>query len=209
MAEPSTAIILTNVFPILLRYVVLAILYMILFIQFKKPTIQFILFIIALILIILTCIFLFKDISSTPLLTKSIYDLYLSTDPAESRNVLTKFFVIIMILTVLLFIASFSIVLAVFDYGKKTTNDYNSYTMTPNNTLLLNQFKASFRTYIIYLAFFAFFIIYSHTEGAAKKFMYNTACIILSIIVVISSSYCCVAAVKFLDNKKHRRQLYQ
>ena len=186
-SEPPTALILTDMFPTIMRYMIMLILYVIVFTQFKKANIQFILFIVVFILNFFTILFLYKEFISTPLLMKSFFEIY----------------------TELLFICSLSIILVVFDYGKKSTNDFKSYVMTPNNRLLLEQFKTAFRTYMVYLTIFVYFMIYSHTEGAVKKFMFNFASVALSIVLMLTSSYCCIAAVKFLDNKKHRRQLYK
>jgi hypothetical protein len=208
-SEPPAALVLTNMFPTIMRYMIMLMLYIIVFTQFKKPNIQFILFIIVFILNFFTILFLYKEFISTPLLMKSFFELYTEKDPPSSRNSATKFFVMIITLTALLFICSLSIILVVFDYGKKSTNDFKSYVMTPNNKLLLEQFKTAFRTYMVYLTIFVYFMIYSHTEGAVKKLMFNFASVALSIVLIITSSYCCAAAVKFLDNKKFRRQLYQ
>ena len=208
-SEPPTALILTDMFPTIMRYMIMLILYVIVFTQFKKANIQFILFIVVFILNFFTILFLYKEFISTPLLMKSFFEVYTERDPPSSRNWLTKFFVIIIGLTALLFICSLSIILVVFDYGKKSTNDFKSYVMTPNNSLLLEQFKTAFRTYMVYLTIFVYFMIYSHTEGAVKKFMFNFASVALSLVLMVTSSYCCIAAVKFLDNKKHRRQLYK
>ena len=208
-SEPPMAIILTNIFPTIMRYMIMLILYVIVFTQLKKPNIQFILFIIVFILNFFTVLFLYKEFISTPLLMKSFFELYTADEPLENRNWMTKFFVIIIALTALLFICSLSIIVVVFDYGKKSTNDFKSYVMTPNNKILLNQFITTFRTYMVYLAIFVFFLVYSHTEGPVKRFMYNFAAVLLSVVLMATSSYCCIAAVRFLDNKKYRRQLYQ
>lgn len=209
MAEPSAALVMTDVFPTVMRYLIMALLYIIVFTQFKKPNIQFILFIFVFILNFFTVLFLYKEVVSTPLLMKNMFDLYASNESQDTRNVFTKFFVLIIVLTALLFVCSLAIILVVFDYGKKSTNDFKSYVMTPNNSLLLNQFKASFRTYMVYLSIFVFFVIYAHTEGAVKTFMFNIASVVLSAILIITSSYSCMAAVKFLGNKQNHRQLYQ
>lgn len=208
-SELPVSIVLTNLFPTIMRYMIILILYVIVFVQFNKANIQFILFIIVFILNFFTILFLYKEFISTPLLMRDFFEVYTERDPMSSRNWMTKFFVMIIGLTALLFICSLSIILVVFDYGKKSTDDFKSYVMTPNNALLLEQFKTSFRTYMVYLTIFVYFIIYSYTEGAVKKFMFNFASVALSVVLMITSSYCCVAAVKFLDNKKHRRQLYQ
>jgi hypothetical protein len=208
-SEPPAALVLTNMFPTVMRYMIMIILYAIVFIQFKKANIQFVLFIVVFILNFFTIMFLYKEFVSTPLLMKSVFDLYTEKDPQSIRNSATKFFVVIIGLTALLFIASLSIILVVFDYGKKSTDDFKSYVMTPNNKILLDQFKTAFRTYMVYLTIFVFFVIYAHTEGAVKTFMFNVASAALSIVLMITSSYCCIAAVQFLNNKKYQRQLYQ
>jgi hypothetical protein len=195
-----------NVFPTLFRYLVLAVLYFTVFNNFSKPSIQFILFMVVLILHVFSCVFIFKDLTSTPLLTRAIYD---QITEGDLNNWMTKWFVIIVGLTLLLFIASFSIILAVFDYGKKTTNNYESYTLTPSNTQILNQFEFSFASYLIYTAILVYFIIYAHTTGRIKTLMFNIACVVLSVIIIITSVYCCVGAVYFLGNRTHHRQLYQ
>jgi cbb3-type cytochrome oxidase subunit 3 len=141
-SELPTALILTNMFPTIMRYMIMIILYVIVFTQFKKPTFQFIFFIIVFILNFFTILFLYKEFISTPLLMKSFFEIYTERDPISSRNWATKFFVAIIALTALLFICSLSIILVVFDYGKKTTNDYKSYSMTPLNKKILERCKS-------------------------------------------------------------------
>jgi hypothetical protein len=196
----------SNIFPTLFQYLVLVFLYFIVFDNFKKPSIRFIIFIIVFILHVFTVIFLFKDITSTPLLMRSLYD---QIAEGDLKNWMTKYFVVIMGLTSLLFIASFSIILAVFDYGKKSTNNYKSYTMTPENEILLKKFEKSFKSYLIYLLMMVYFIIYAHSSGRTKIMLFNIACVILSVIIIITSVNCCMVSVKFLDNRKYKRQLYQ
>jgi hypothetical protein len=208
--EQSDAVILTDLFPTIMRYMIMFILYIIVFVQFKKANIQFILFIIVFILNFFTILFLYKEFISAPQLMKSFFNLYRFDEVNEHRNWLTKFFVIIIGLTSLLFICSLSIILVVFDYGKKSTNDFKSYVMTPNNQILINQFISAYRTYMIYMTIFVYLLIYTHVMNPAiKRVMFNFAAIVLCIVLMVSSSYCCYAAVKFLDNKKHRRQLYK
>jgi len=77
------------------------------------------------------------------------------------------------------------------------------------NLALINDFELSFQTYMIYLSIFIYFIIFAHTQGTAKVLMFNIACIIMSIIILYMSVYGCYLSVKFLDNKKYKRQLYQ
>lgn len=200
----------TNIFPTIFRYLVLIGLYVIVFSKIRQNSLQFILFIVIFVLNFFTIIFMARDILATQQLVKNIYGLYSPGDETTPYyNPLSKFFVIIMLATALLFVCSLSIILAVFDYGKKTTNNFKSYTMTPANTELLNKFKDSFRVYMVYLCLFVFFIIYSHTEGPTRQLMFNAACILMSLILLITSIYCCVAAVRFLKIRQNNRQLYQ
>lgn len=200
----------SNIFPTIFRYLVLIGLYVLVFMNFKQNSLQFILFIVVFILNIFTIIFIGRDIMVTPQLVKNIYGLYKQGDEnTPYYNPFAQFFVLIMLATILLFVCSLSIILAVFDYGKKTTNNYKTYTLTPSNNQLLSQFKESFRTYMVYLCIFSFFIIYSHSEGPTRQIMFNIGCILLSLILIITSIYSCVAAVRFLKVKQLNRQLYQ
>jgi hypothetical protein len=196
-------------FPILFRYIVLALLYVIVFANFSKVSIQFLLFMVIMILNFFLVIFVGRDMINSAGLMKAVYGTFTEMDAPEYKNPFVVYFVWIIGLTVLLSVCSISIVLAVFDYGKKTTNDFISYTLTPANTLLINQFEVSYQTYIIYLALFVYFVIFAHTSGPAKVLMFNIACILFSIIIVATSIYSCYISVRFLDNKKYKRQLYQ
>jgi len=198
-----------NIFPTMFRYIVLGILYTLVFANFTKASIQFILFMVIMILNFFTVVFVARDMIASVDLMKTVYGTYTDRDAPEIKNPYAKYFVGLIGATSLLFVCSISIVLAVFDYGKKNTNDYMSYTLTPSNKLLMEQFEVSYQTYMVYLAIFVYFIIFAHTSGQTKIMMFNLACIALSIIVVSTAIYCCYISVRFLDNKKYRKQLYQ
>lgn len=195
----------TNLFPTLFRYIILIGLYVLAFSQFKNVSIQFLLVMVFFILNFFTLIFAGKDILSTSELSKNIYGI----SDTEYQNPFIKYFTVIIGLTIILFVCSLSIILSVFDYGKKKTNDYNSYNLTPVNKNLMELFQISYQNYMVYLAIFIYFIIFAHTTGSMRTLMLNLACIILSVIILSTSVYCCMIAVKFLDNKKYKRQLYQ
>jgi hypothetical protein len=200
----------TAIFPTMFRYIVLIGLYALIFLKFKKTSLQFILFIISIILNFFTFVFIIRDMSITKRLMKNIYGLY---KPGEENspyhNPYAIFFVLIIILTGLLFICSLGIILAVFDYGKKTTNTFSTFTMTPANTDLLSKFKDTFRTYMVYLSIFSFYIIQAHSEGPTREILFNIGGAILSLVLLATSIYCCVAAVRFLKIKQYHKQLYQ
>jgi len=195
----------TLIFPTLFRYLVLVGLYFITFTRFKQISLQFILVMVFFILNFFSFIFVARDIFATPELVKNIYDV----SDNDYKNPYVKFFAAIIGLTLILFICSLSVILAVFDYGKKKTNDYASYTLTPTNKALMLTFEKSYREYMLYLAIFVYFIIFAHTTGTTRTTMLNVGCIILSIILLSTSIYCCVVAVDFFNNKKYKRQLYQ
>ena len=196
----------TNLFPTLFRYIVLLGLYVLAFSKFKNVSIQFLLVMVFFVLNFFTLIFVGKDILSTPELMKNIYGI---SDNPEYQNPYITYFAAIIGLTILLFVCSLAIILAVFDYGKKKTTDYRSYTLTPVNTKLMNSFEFSYQTYMVYLAMFIYLIIFAHTTGRMKTLMLNLGCILLSIIIIYTSVDCFITAVRFLDNKTYKRQLYQ
>lgn len=207
MENKADSLEYTNLFPTLFRYLILGSLYVSIFMNFKKPSIQFILFIVVFILNFFTLIFISKDLFSTPLLTQAIYGQL----PANSdfNNGFAMYFVIIILATLGLMIASIAIILAVFSYGKKSTNDYTTYSMTPSNAMLISQFQSSYYSYIIYLAMFVYFVIFAHTTGATKRLMFNIGCLFFSLVVILTSVFCCLASIQFLKIKQNKQQLYE
>jgi len=200
----------TTIFPTIFRYVVLLGLYVLVFLKLKKVSLQFILFIIVFILNVFTFVFIVRDMSVTKQLMKNIYGLYKPGDENTSYyNPYAKFFVLIIILTGLLFICTLSIILAVFDYGKKKTKSFTTFTMTPENNDLITKFRDTFRTYMVYLCIFSFYIIQSHSEGPTRQILFNVGGALLSVVLLATSIYCCVAAVRFLKIKQYHKQLYQ
>ena len=199
----------STLFPTIFRYFVLFILYLIVFANFSKVNIKFILFMVMMILTFFTTIFVGRDIFSSIGLMKTLYGTFTENDPLEYKNPFVFYYVILIGLTILLLLCSISIILAVFDYGKKTTSDYMTYTLTPMNSILINEFELKFQTYMIYLSMFIYFIIFAHTQGTAKVLMFNIACILMTIVILYMSIYGCYLSVKFLDNKKYKKQLYQ
>jgi hypothetical protein len=190
--------------PGIFRYAVLFTLYMMCFFYIYNNSTQFILFIVIFILNFFTILFLYKDFLSIPELSDSLFG-----ESEVMGNTFTKLFTFAIVITLTLNIATFGMILAVFDYGKKSTNDYLSYTMTPQNVKLLTEFKEWYYRYMIYLGFLAFFVAYSHTTGKLKIMLQNIIGTMLSIAIIVISSYECYLAVKFLDNLLHKRQLYQ
>ena len=144
----------TSIFPTMFRYIVLAGLYFIAFAQFKNVSIQFILMMVFFILNFFSFVFAARDMLITTELMKNIY----GVSDSEYQNPYVKYFAAIIGLTLILFVCSLSVILAVFDYGKKKTNDYTSYTLTPTNKALMQTFELSYRQYMVYLAIFVYFL---------------------------------------------------
>lgn len=188
------------------RYLILVILYIICLLYIYSHSTQFILFIVIFVLNFFTIVFLYKDFLSIDGLEQSIMS---STENNIPGSMFTKVFVFAILITLILNIATFGIILAVFDYGKKSTNDYLSYAMTPQNDILLNEFKWWYYVYLMFMGFFAFFVIFSHATGKLKILLQNMMGVAMTIIIIYSASYLCVLSVRFLDNLKHKRQLYQ
>jgi hypothetical protein len=186
------------------RYVILAILYIICYLHLYSNSTQFILFIVIFILNFFTIVFLYKDFLSVPDLSESLFG-----DSEIPGSGFTKLFTFAILITLILNIATFGMILAVFDYGKKSTNDYLSYTMTPQNMELLTEFKTWYYRYVLLISFFTFFIIYSHTTGRLKLMLQNMIGIVLSGAIISIASYECFLSVKFLRTLLHKRQLYQ
>jgi hypothetical protein len=209
MADNSVYLDFTNIFSTIFRYIVIIFLYGMTFYYIQKPSLKFILYIVMFILNFFTFVFLYKDFFDTPLLKKSIFEQLSPLEKPEFDNWYTKFYITIIFLTGGLFVSSLAIILTVFDYGKKTTNDYKSYSMTPANKIILEKFENIYFLYIRFLAIFVYFIIFAHTTGSLKKFMFNMGCIILTSILIITSVYCCVDSVRFFNVRKHKRQLYE
>jgi hypothetical protein len=188
------------------RYIILVMLYVIYFLYIHSDSTQFVLFIVVFILNFFTVVFLYKDFLSIDGLEQSIMS---SMGNSGSGSMFTKVFVFAILITLILNIATFGIILAVFDYGKRTTNDYLSYRMTPQNDQLLKDFNWWYYVYIMFMGFFAFFVIFSHTTGKLKILLQNMIGVVMTVIILYSASYLCVLSVRFLDNLKHKRQLYQ
>lgn len=192
---------LENFLPGMFRYGVLGFLYITCLLYFYNNSTQFILFIVVFILNFFTIVFLYKDFLSLPILTESLF--------GENANNFTKFFVFSIFVTLILNISTFSIILSVFDYGKRTTNDYLTYTMTPNNVQLLTDFKKAYYWYMIFTSFFVFVVIFSHASENLKIVLQNMIGFILSFAIITISSYQCYLSVEFLKNRKYKLQLYQ
>jgi hypothetical protein len=190
--------------PGIFRYAVLLILYIVCFLYLYHNSTQFILFIVIFILNFFTIVFLYTDFIAIPDLANNLFG-----DSDTMGSGFTKMFTFAILITLTLNIITFGMILSVFDYGKKSTIDYLSYTMTPQNTQLLTEFKGWYYWYMIYLGFLAFFVAYSHTTGKLKIMLQNLLGSILSIVIIVISSYQCSLAVKFLDNIFYKRQLYQ
>lgn len=188
-------------------YLILAILYGLSYLYFNSST-QFIMFIIIFILNFFTILFFYKDFLSIQNLSKSIFGEDFGLDVGNEKSIFTKVFIFAIFITLILNIATFGIILAVFDYGKRSTNDYLSYKLTDPNMALITNIKENFKIYFITLFSFACFVIYSHTNCRLKLLLQNIIGLFLSIFIIVLSIKSCISSVEFLNIKKHHKPLY-
>jgi len=194
-------------YSVVFRYIVLVLLYVITFIYIYKIHTQFVLFIVFFILSFFTILFLYKDLFSIPLLSRYFFSSPLNFG-FSGENSYNKIYIILLFITLLLNLSTISIILAVFDYGKKSTNSYSSYSMLGSNNTLLKDIKLNFQSYMANLAMFVVFITYIYSSDNIKKYMEILIGFIFASSLIYSSIINCISAVKFLQIRKKKRQLY-
>lgn len=209
MSDPKPAIPINadnikmdEILPTIFKYGIFIALYLTAFYYILNGTAHYILFIVLMILNFFTVIFFYKDFISVKKLAQALF--------GDIENTgFTKVFVFLIFITLILNFATIGMVIAVFDYGKQSTNDYSTYTMTPQNSRLINDLEFWYTIYMVFIGAFAFLIVYSYTEGRVKDLLKNIMGIILSLGVVSLSSYICYLSTEFLKTRLDRRQLYQ
>jgi hypothetical protein len=206
---PTQQIKSANFFPVIFRYIVLVVIFFLIFFFFKDKSTQFILFIVVFIVNFFTIVFLYRDLLATNLVS-SFFDPSMTLNLQESNSVFVKIFIGTIFSTLLLQVCSIAIMLVVFDYGKRSTNNYYTPVMTAQNTNILNEYIAWLKWYFIAIGFFAYVIAVSYTKNERiRNIIINLGCILPAGFLLGSSIYGTMLAVKFLDNKKYKRALYK
>lgn len=200
---------LSYVFPVMFRYIVLVVIYFLIFFFFKDNSTRFILFIVVFIVNFFTVVFLYRDLLATNLVS-SFFDPSMSFNILENKSIFIKIFIGAIFSTLLLQVCSIAITLVVFDYGKRSTNNYYTPVMTDQNTNILNEYILWLKWYFIILGVFAYIIAIAYCrDEQIRNILINIGCILPAGFILGSSIYGTVLAVKFLNNKKYRRALYK
>jgi uncharacterized oligopeptide transporter (OPT) family protein len=195
--------------PVIFRYIVLVVIFFLIFFFFKNKSTQFILFIVVFIVNFFTIVFLYRDLLATNLVSSFFYP-SMTLNLQESNSIFIKIFIGTIFSTLLLQVCSIAIMLVVFDYGKRSTNNYYTPVMTDQNTNILNQYIELLKWYFIIIGIFAYVIAISYTKNEKiRNILINIGCLLPAGFILGSSIYGTVLAVKFLDNKKYRRALYK
>jgi hypothetical protein len=205
----STPIDTSGVLSIILRYSILVLLYFIVFYYFRMESTQFILFIVLFIILFFTILFLFRDFLSIRSLMFALFNPDFNFDFTAENSSYVKIFVFVILITLLLQFCGTAVVIAVFDYGKKSTNDFNTYKLTLPNMLIMTQYKKILEYFFIFLFLFSYMIVVNFSTGKIKNILLNISGIIVSILLLILASYSMYLAVEFFKNKKFRRDIYQ
>jgi hypothetical protein len=199
----------TDFFPVIFIYIVLVVIFFLIFFFFKDKSTQFILFIVVFIVNFFTVVFLYRDLLATNLVS-SFFDPAMTFNLQESRSVFVKIFIGAIFTTLLLQVCSIAIMLVVFDYGKRSTNNYYTPVMTDQNTNLLNEYIRWLKWYFIIIGVFAYVMAVSYTKNEKiRNIIINLGCLLPAGCLLGTSIYGTILAVKFLDNKKYHRALYK
>jgi len=202
-------ITLENIFPIVARYGILGVLYIIVFFYFKYENIQFILFIVLFILNFFTLVFLGYDFGNSPDLMKYMANPEITFDIIKNNTAFSKIFVFAIVISLLMQICSIAIILSVFDYGKSTLNDYLSHSMTLPNTLILNRSIQLYKYSFIILFVFAYTVLFSYSTEKVRNSLLNIGGIISTMAILAMTSYNIYLSTEFLKTRQKHQQLYE
>uniref|UniRef100_A0A6C0DYR9 Uncharacterized protein n=1 Tax=viral metagenome TaxID=1070528 RepID=A0A6C0DYR9_9ZZZZ len=198
---------MSSLIPFIFRYLVIIVIYLFIFSN-KNISMMYIEYIIIGVLNFVTILFFYKDMFSIQNIQKSVFKNGQSDKPGDEMNILTIVFIAVIFLTLLLNVATTAIIFAVLEYGRQTVKNTDNHILTPKNAETLMNIKECLKFYVIFIAFFALFVGYSHTKGRTKILIQNIVGVTFSIFTVVSSVYACILSVSFLDNKKYKRNIY-
>lgn len=198
-----------NIISIVLRYTILIVLYFIVFYYLRLESTQFILFIVLLILLFFTVLFLFRDFLSIKPLMFALFNPDFNLDITAENSSYVKIFVFVILIALLLQFCGAAVVIAVFDYGKKSTNDFNTYQLTLPNALIMGSYKKVLEYFMIFVFMFSYIITATYSTGKIKNIILNVSGILFSLLLLALAPYSMYLAVEFFKNKKARRDIYQ
>ena len=199
------------------RYIPLIILYTFSLIYIFNNSTQFILFICLLVLTSFGMIFIIRDLFAIDVFRNCFFGLKdKNGDDAckDSGSIFLKMFMFALIIGLFSQFISLSILIAVFDYGRQSTQSFIVKQMSGSNQALLYNFKEMLiasSTITIILAFFMGFsygVSIDLPQYIPMKIMRNIGCGVLSLALLGITSYEIYLSVEFLKIKQHTAQLY-
>lgn len=193
---------LNEIIPTAGRYAVLIAILFILREFAYSDSLKFIIYICMLITTFFTIGFLYWDLLGSGLLSRGVF--------SENGGLFQKIFVAVLFLTLLLQIASLSIIIAVFDYGKEQVSSYYTPRLTKHNRELLRDYDNKLQIFYVVVGFCSAVLAISQIKDEEiKTIAVNLACALPILFMLYTSIWGTIRAVEFLKNKQGKRALYE
>lgn len=200
---------LNEIIPTAGRYAVLIAILVILRQFAYSDSLKFIIYICMLITTFFTIGFLYWDLLGSGLLSRGLFSEN-SENIGETGGLFQKIFVAVLFLTLLLQIASLSIIIAVFDYGKEQVSSYYTPRLTKHNRDLLRDYNDKLESFFEVVWFCSAVLAISQIKDEQIKTVAVTlACAIPILYMLYTSIWGTIRAVEFLKNKQGKRALYE
>ena len=199
------------------RYIPLIILYTFSLIYIFNNSTQFILFICLLVLTVFGMIFIIRDLFAIDVFKNCFFGLKDKNGGEackDSGSIFLKMFMFALIIGLFSQFISLSILIAVFDYGRKSTQSFIVKQMSGSNQALLYNFKEMLIASSAITIILAFFMGFSYgvsidlPQYIPMKIMRNIGCGALSLALLGITAYEIYLSVEFLKIKQHNAQLY-
>lgn len=193
---------LIEIIPTAGRYAVLIAILFILRDFAYSDSLKFIIYICMLITTFFTIGFLYWDLLGSGLLSRGVF--------SDNGGLIQKTFVTVLFLTLLLQIASLSIIIAVFDYGKEQVSSYYTPRLTKHNRDLLREYDSKLQMFYVVVGFCSAVLAISQIQDTKiKTIAVNLACALPILFMLYTSIWGTIRAVEFLKNKQGKRALYE
>lgn len=191
-----------SIIPTAGRYAVLIAILFILRDFAYSDSLKFIIYICMLITTFFTIGFLYWDLLGSGLLSRGVF--------SDNGGLIQKTFVTVLFLTLLLQIASLSIIIAVFDYGKEQVSSYYTPRLTKHNRDLLREYDSKLQMFYVVVGFCSAVLAISQIQDTKiKTIAVNLACALPILFMLYTSIWGTIRAVEFLKNKQGKRALYE
>ena len=191
-----------SIIPTAGRYAVLIAILFILRDFAYSDSLKFIIYICMLITTFFTIGFLYWDLLGSGLLSRGVF--------SDNGGLIQKIFVAVLFLTLLLQIASLSIIIAVFDYGKEQVSSYYTPRLTKHNRELLRDYDNKLQMFYVVVGFCSAVLAISQIKDEEiKTIAVNLACALPILFMLYTSIWGTIRAVEFLKNKQGKRALYE